>query len=294
MEQTFDPNIDDEFMYSGANKEEKINYLPVAKQPYPLNIRLLPYLPNPKPYFETPSHWLHYGDKSIVVPCNRSNLIGCECPFCKAFFNAKDLYEASAKKDEVAKALMEKYKQNFTYSSLVALTNDPKVYIFNFKTTQYHAVFANPKTHIKGVWFDLKEKENIKPLDYSLGTGWITLNKTGSGTDTKYTAIKTVEEEKQVINGKSVTVTSPIDLMIHAEVLTKVKNGKVPNIPEVYLKRQWTIAEMQAFVDSNGTAFPERIIEIFKKYEKSLPDNPVHAKFERAEFEMPQDEEAPF
>lgn len=278
MELNFDALENTDFSVGKkSNETEKLNWLGGAKQTYPLDMRILINMSNPdeaNPYFDASFHEYIDGTGYYRIPCMRS--VGEVCPICDHYWDHKKHSEQLAVQGAQAENhplhvkwkqhefLKKKFQQKKGYLMLVALKGDDKISVFSTKTQQIKAIFGDAYKKLPGAIDELKSYGVSVFNPYEV-TGWISLNKSGQGLQTTYSAKPSLISE---IKGKMKT-EKIMEEPLHPKVIEAFKDmGKLPALRKRIQDSLWSQEELETYIISGGIEIPERVKEILNKNKK--------------------------
>lgn len=261
-----------------TNSFEKISYVGGKGTTWPVDVRILVNMSSKdeaRPYHENHIHEHIVNDNYVRIPCARS--IGQKCAICDAHWehkNESEKLEARGAKSESNPlhgewrkhtALMKLYKQKQRFSMLVAVRNDNKISVLDAKPQLTKAIFGDKFKGAVGAIDELK-RYGVSIFNPNEKTGWLTLNKTGQGLATSYTAKPALHTK---INGRK-KEEELVEEPLHPLILEKFKDmTKLIALNKMIKDRMWSEEEVQAYVDSSGTVIPSRISDFFKKKDKN-------------------------
>ena len=141
----------------------------------------------------------------------------------------------------------------------------PEIKPYLFPKTIINMLFGGREVDASG---DVREVPSLlkklqvdgySPYDIDNDKCWLQLTKTGTGKGTRYFLEMVTQDTKIVHEGREVKITEPKEFPVHA----RLKNGEVtledfPDPIEFEKKYAFSEQETIAFIESSGTAIPER------------------------------------
>lgn len=265
------------------NETERMNYLGGGKQTWPIDVRILVNMINKdeaRPMIETHIHEYIVNDQYVRIPCARA--AGLVCAICDAHWDHKGQSdklaarggnaEGSADHVEWKKhsALAKQFEQKKRFSMLAVLKGDTKVSILEAKTQLTKEIFGDKYKDKAGAVAEIKSY-GVPVYNPSEPTGWLTLNKTGTGLATTYTAkpaliTKIVGKKKE---------EQLVEEPVHPLILEKFQDmSKLPALSKSFKEKLWSPEEMENYVASAGTELPSRVAEYLAKWSKKKTGAP--------------------
>ena len=103
------------------------------------------------------------------------------------------------------------------------------------------------------------DKKGLSPYDLNSDEGWIRIYKSGQGMATEYT-VELAQETKEIVHeGQTLTVTTPLKAVVHEKIKqSDVTLNDFPNPADFEKQYEFSVAESEAFVKSEGTVIPEK------------------------------------
>jgi len=264
--------LENEDFSVGKQKEqrEKVNYVGGAKNTtWPLTLRVVvnQHVAKPRPYVENHFHEYTLNGEYMRIPCARS--VGKSCAICDAHWKHRD--EAAKLEQTGAKAsghkMHEKYLNHATlakafeqkrrFAALVVLRGDDKVSVLDAKTSLIKAIFGDASKKIPGAVHKFKDY-NAQVYNPAEPTGWLVLNKTGEKLDTRYFADLCVESKMVGRQKTEMLYEQPLS----NSVKERLKDPeKMIDLTQMIASRLWSEDEVAAFVASEGTELPSRLLK---------------------------------
>lgn len=272
---------DSDFSVGKGEDREKLNFLGGKKTQWPLDVRVVinPLGEEALPYHETHMHDLMIGDKYSTIPCNRS--MGKTCSICDASWDHKekaDNLEATGAKQETSKnheswkkhmTLSKLFQQKKKYSILTVVRGENRFSVLQAGPALTKAVFGDKRKNEKGAIDEVKSY-NVTVYNPFEPTGWVTMKRAGSGLNTVYSANASVTVQ---MNGKKKEELLTEEAL-HPTILERLGTPEtMPKLKELFKSKAWSDEELQAYVDSGGSAVPDRVM-------KYLGDGPAQGASE--------------
>jgi hypothetical protein len=277
----------------GSQDRERITWLGSSRQTWPLDVRFVVNMINKdeaRPYHENHFHEYIVNDNYVRVPCPRA--IKQTCPVCDAYWDHKKSVDklttigASAEghpEHGVFKrhqTLMKKFEQKKSFASLVVVKGDNKISILASKPQLTKQIFGDRDKGVTGALNELKAY-GVPVFNPAESTGWLTLNKTGTGLGTVYSAKPTLISK---IVGKK-KEEQLVEESLHPQVVEKFKDmTKLPALNKMIQERMWSQEELENYVESDGTQLPSKVAEYLAKKPGAKEAEPVKASREVVDF----------
>lgn len=246
----------------------RTNYIGSKTSPFPSDVRFVvntSVKEEMKPFHKADTHETTINGKYVTFPCLRN--FNETCAVCDAHWShreeAQKLENVGAKSEghkqhgewKKQTTLTKLFQQRKKFLALCVIRGENRFSVLNQGPALFKAIFGDPVKGVKGAKDEiLAYGESF--LDHRTNTGWITLNKTGTGLDTLYTAAPRVETK--VVNKAKTQVLH--EEPIHPDLVAALTDPvAVPKLLTDFAARKWSQEEMRAFVESEGTKLPEKV-----------------------------------
>lgn len=188
------------------------------------------------------------------------------------FFEArkvlKELKANGGSKTDIARweSVSTKFRPSTRGWLCVVTPNNPKLQAYRYPQSVIDDIFGVDEKYAtdyrparKGILNQMLE-EGRSPFDCRSELGWIKITKTGTGIATRYQVAEYESTVTEVQGNKKVTYSEPGKATVNPKIL-ELTLADVPNVYNFERKFAFTLDEARAFVESNGTNVPARLLK---------------------------------